>query len=233
MIRRPPRSTRTDTLFPYTTLFRSHRIKVRRAGERQSIATPDRALLIIGQHLRQRLVEHLLLEGAGYHATAVGVGNVVRIATYIGDQHRQPGDQSFQQYGTGVLVVGWVDQQIGAQQETRDIAAPLEEFDHAGNAQRLGLQLERLGIVLADHQQPGALTQFARQCGKRLEAAVQTLGLETGTDLHQQQLLGPHLDFLATLGTDLRGIGRRPASLGAERWTRSGRERVWSEVLKY
>src|SRR3546814_11010474 len=26
MIRRPPRSTRTDTLFPYTTLFRSHSI---------------------------------------------------------------------------------------------------------------------------------------------------------------------------------------------------------------
>src|SRR3546814_14518428 len=26
MIRRPPRSTRTDTLFPYTTLFRSDRI---------------------------------------------------------------------------------------------------------------------------------------------------------------------------------------------------------------
>src|SRR3546814_8249075 len=25
MIRRPPRSTRTDTLFPYTTLFRSHK----------------------------------------------------------------------------------------------------------------------------------------------------------------------------------------------------------------
>src|SRR3546814_3822324 len=29
MIRRPPRSTRTDTLFPYTTLFRSlHRLLV-------------------------------------------------------------------------------------------------------------------------------------------------------------------------------------------------------------
>src|SRR3546814_3616308 len=26
MIRRPPRSTRTDTLFPYTTLFRSTRV---------------------------------------------------------------------------------------------------------------------------------------------------------------------------------------------------------------
>src|SRR3546814_12201591 len=34
MIRRPPRSTRTDTLFPYTTLFRSHRIaKLRAAAE--------------------------------------------------------------------------------------------------------------------------------------------------------------------------------------------------------
>src|SRR3546814_18791213 len=28
MIRRPPRSTRTDTLFPYTTLFRSDRIRL-------------------------------------------------------------------------------------------------------------------------------------------------------------------------------------------------------------
>src|SRR3546814_7077484 len=28
MIRRPPRSTRTDTLFPYTTLFRSLRLAV-------------------------------------------------------------------------------------------------------------------------------------------------------------------------------------------------------------
>src|SRR3546814_2970521 len=32
MIRRPPRSTRTDTLFPYTTLFRSQRSCARRDG---------------------------------------------------------------------------------------------------------------------------------------------------------------------------------------------------------
>src|SRR3546814_5857687 len=33
MIRRPPRSTRTDTLFPYTTLFRSYsRYRRRRAA---------------------------------------------------------------------------------------------------------------------------------------------------------------------------------------------------------
>src|SRR3546814_19101319 len=33
MIRRPPRSTRTDTLLPYTTLFRSHQLE--RAGHRR------------------------------------------------------------------------------------------------------------------------------------------------------------------------------------------------------
>src|SRR3546814_2764700 len=32
MIRRPPRSTRTDTLFPYTTLFRSRNPAPRRRG---------------------------------------------------------------------------------------------------------------------------------------------------------------------------------------------------------
>src|SRR3546814_10602603 len=37
MIRRPPRSTRTDTLFPYTTLFRSElrvREQYRQVGDR-------------------------------------------------------------------------------------------------------------------------------------------------------------------------------------------------------
>src|SRR3546814_18071365 len=32
MIRRPPRSTRTDTLFPYTTLFRSRRFGIMATG---------------------------------------------------------------------------------------------------------------------------------------------------------------------------------------------------------
>src|SRR3546814_14913896 len=39
MIRRPPRSTRTDTLFPYTTLFRSRRN--RRAPRRQRVHDPQ------------------------------------------------------------------------------------------------------------------------------------------------------------------------------------------------
>src|SRR3546814_5944020 len=46
MIRRPPRSTRTDTLFPYTTLFRSQR--ARRARQ------PAAALREGGQIRRRR-----------------------------------------------------------------------------------------------------------------------------------------------------------------------------------
>src|SRR3546814_8121749 len=43
MIRRPPRSTRTDTLFPYTTLFRSHDVfalQIRVVGEQFIDAEP-------------------------------------------------------------------------------------------------------------------------------------------------------------------------------------------------
>src|SRR3546814_4773774 len=38
MIRRPPRSTRTDTLFPYTTLFRSGR-RAARLGRQRRLAS--------------------------------------------------------------------------------------------------------------------------------------------------------------------------------------------------
>src|SRR3546814_12922102 len=43
MIRRPPRSTRTDTLFPYTTLFRSHFCK-----EKSEPDAPVRDAAILG-----------------------------------------------------------------------------------------------------------------------------------------------------------------------------------------
>src|SRR3546814_20512244 len=45
MIRRPPRSTRTDTLFPYTTLFRSSHPLLREAAQR------GQAVLRHGRHL--------------------------------------------------------------------------------------------------------------------------------------------------------------------------------------
>src|SRR3546814_12099039 len=43
MIRRPPRSTRTDTLFPYTTLFRSH------AATEALVEIADRHPVILGE----------------------------------------------------------------------------------------------------------------------------------------------------------------------------------------
>src|SRR3546814_2630464 len=57
MIRRPPRSTRTDTLFPYTTLFRSHfpalRSFVRRA-ELPEFLEPAEELITF--HAAQKVV---------------------------------------------------------------------------------------------------------------------------------------------------------------------------------
>src|SRR3546814_3334195 len=41
MIRRPPRSTRTDTLFPYTTLCRSQAAAAGRAGALRGAAMAD------------------------------------------------------------------------------------------------------------------------------------------------------------------------------------------------
>src|SRR3546814_14109194 len=53
MIRRPPRSTRTDTLFPYTTLFRSAYVRELAgidpsAEETRAMATIERYLVSIG-----------------------------------------------------------------------------------------------------------------------------------------------------------------------------------------
>src|SRR3546814_2054105 len=42
MIRRPPRSTRTDTLFPYTTLFRSQAVHARMHARETAAVGVDR-----------------------------------------------------------------------------------------------------------------------------------------------------------------------------------------------
>src|SRR3546814_10229180 len=53
MIRRPPRSTRTDTLFPYTTLFRS----LDRHGRR--------AALVLAERLARRQADPPIVQRAG------------------------------------------------------------------------------------------------------------------------------------------------------------------------
>src|SRR3546814_5896827 len=64
MIRRPPRSTRTDTLFPYTTLFRSHRHQVvELEHEADVVAAPLRQLA--GAHAVDARAVDLDLAAAG------------------------------------------------------------------------------------------------------------------------------------------------------------------------
>src|SRR3546814_14992031 len=59
MTRRPPRSTRTDTLFPYTTLFRTQRI-------RAALATPTEAgMLSIAQRSEILRIERLTRDTKG------------------------------------------------------------------------------------------------------------------------------------------------------------------------
>src|SRR3546814_13218783 len=85
MIRRPPRSTRTDTLFPYTTLFRSvslrHyqgvavRLCSRHAVERQVAACTG---FILDDNIPSGLLGH---------AVSQHTGQGVRSASEIGRAH--------------------------------------------------------------------------------------------------------------------------------------------------
>src|SRR3546814_2036752 len=84
MIRRPPRSTRTDTLFPYTTLFRSNFPQIcgyvgKIAGRGQSVeecrqdSTSDRADFLIGActFARGVIVLHLPLLERTYQTPTI------------------------------------------------------------------------------------------------------------------------------------------------------------------
>src|SRR3546814_12184605 len=55
LIRRPPRSTRTDALFPDTTLFRSaqrhHRLEHARQAQAAELALPETVVGLAGQGL--------------------------------------------------------------------------------------------------------------------------------------------------------------------------------------
>src|SRR3546814_17526735 len=71
MIRRPPRSTRTDTLFPYTTLFRSEldrretpqgsRVEMSHDGYARRHGFIHRRLLILAPNGRELRGEDMLL----------------------------------------------------------------------------------------------------------------------------------------------------------------------------
>src|SRR3546814_14641766 len=60
MIRRPPRSTRTDTLFPYTTLFRSRRQRCEGVCSRSDV--PNLSALVDAPLVDAPLVDAQVLE---------------------------------------------------------------------------------------------------------------------------------------------------------------------------
>src|SRR3546814_867691 len=72
MIRRPPRSTRTDTLFPYTTLFRS-----RNQNGARCRRTPEQGTLRTFENLDRRQVVQRLPRACIY-ADVVGRGRHFR-----------------------------------------------------------------------------------------------------------------------------------------------------------
>src|SRR3546814_11503593 len=78
MLRRPPRATRTDTLFPYTTLFRSADIVGKdddRIGRRDHIFTQAAEWILVKHRLRGGREPEIALQDKG------GAGHRIALAT--------------------------------------------------------------------------------------------------------------------------------------------------------
>src|SRR3546814_18608062 len=90
MIRRPPRATRTATLFPYTPLFRS-----RRPVQPRRLPSGD----VVG---RVRL--ELLL--AALAAEVIGGAAVLGGRRGVGLLHRHPADRIYRSHSSPIIVCG-------------------------------------------------------------------------------------------------------------------------------
>src|SRR3546814_11212079 len=87
MIRRPPRSTRTDTLLPYTTLFRSlgvgHRVGQRREPLLQQLGLGPAAEQLVARRVDEAGEHEFVLGGRrrlgfGSHLSSPGSGVIRR-----------------------------------------------------------------------------------------------------------------------------------------------------------
>src|SRR3546814_12972805 len=111
MIRRPPRSTRTDTLFPYTTLFRSTNFlaALRGVDVRVSVAETLDALEtaeLVGWQDREMLKDALSM------------------ALAKSETEKQAFDACFDQFFRSDSFRGGQDRGDGAEQEDEDGAPP-------------------------------------------------------------------------------------------------------------
>src|SRR3546814_13766638 len=103
MIRRPPRSTRTDTLFPYTTLFRSPE-----AAPADSSASADNAqALTLSPAVRRLVLEHGLdpssIKGTGRDGRLTK-DDVLNAAKSQGQAVKTVADRKSVVEGKGVVV---------------------------------------------------------------------------------------------------------------------------------
>src|SRR3546814_13180690 len=120
MIRRPPRSTRTDTLFPYTTLFRSRRLGrgrngCRRRRLRRAAGPADRghlgcdALALCDHRFRRPVAGDAAFGYRTRAAGAVAAGDQVGIALENADAVHVDAEPGGDDLGIGGLVTLAVD----------------------------------------------------------------------------------------------------------------------------
>src|SRR3546814_9171818 len=116
MIRRPPRSTRTDTLFPYTTLFRSRATHGHALGD---IGIEQRVFLAVALaehaagvlvHVVRRAVE---LVGAGLGDRVDGRADGVGGDVVVGHREVVGGDGDDRNRGARVRHAVCVQAEIG------------------------------------------------------------------------------------------------------------------------
>src|SRR3546814_11275641 len=84
MVRRPPRSTRTDTLFPYTTLFRSAHLADELAGA--EITQHQLAAVVLLGDDADRAADHVIQRAGGVSGAAHVGPRRVAAAMAVGQQ---------------------------------------------------------------------------------------------------------------------------------------------------
>src|SRR3546814_14795542 len=123
MIRRPPRSTRTDTLFPYTTLFRSDIQAAAAEAERAPLA-------VLAGRRRGLLQQHVAANDAQAARTAGDQPRDVVVA------HQQQVDRQRLAVTEQPVAALAPAQPAGGQPRARGLAEAAGFLD--GNAQEIG-----------------------------------------------------------------------------------------------
>src|SRR3546814_3355953 len=100
MIRRPPRATRTHTLFPYTTLFRSDKHRAAGNGFGFGLVTPDDVARTLSARYFKDGSEILVSQGKKRNPRRLTPRECARLMGY-GDDFRIPvsDTQAYKQFG--------------------------------------------------------------------------------------------------------------------------------------